>query len=188
MLNQLIDYIGSIALRHKAVKSYKYQRREMINQQNNNAYIQVITEDNAFFQNIITQNIFTVTFNIDVIGFPKDDAEILSIQNDCFTVANEIVAYIEQDDTFMGQLSIHDYDYLLLSHFTDDASAGVRLSLELVIPNPINLCTYLDNFNDEIPTVEEKTLDLSTADNMTKTEEKKQLSLKPMKMKTKTNK
>lgn len=185
MLNQLIDYIGNIALRHKAVKSYKYQRREMINQQNNNGYIQVVVEDNAFFQNIITQNIFTVTFNIDVIGFPKDDTKILSIQNDCFTVANEIVAYIEQDDKFMGQLSVHDYDYLLLSHFTDDVSAGVRLSLELVIPNPIDLCTYLDNFNDEVPTVEEKTVDLSNADNSAKVDETKQLHLKPLKLPTK---
>lgn len=188
MLNQIINYIGDISLRHKAVKSYKYQRREMINQQNNNAYIQVVAEDNAFFQNIITQNLFTVTLNIDVLAFPKDDTEILSLQNDCFTVANEIVAYIEQDDTFMGQLSIHDYDYLLLSHFTDDSSCGVRMSLELVIPNPINLCEYMDNFNEEIPTVEEKTLDLTSAEKSASTEDKKTLTLKPLKMKTKIKK
>ena len=185
MLEQIVNYIGSVGLRHKAVKTFKYQKRSLINQQNNNGYIELIIEDNAYLQQVITQNIFTAAFNVDILGFPKDDTEILSIQSLCMQIAVEIMAYIEKDGTFLGQLSIHDYDILLVSHFTDDASAGVRLSLELVIPNPINLCSFMDNFDENVEIVEKPTLDLTQADKAVPTGNKKELNLRPIKLKTK---
>lgn len=185
MLEQIVNYIGSVGLKHKAVKTFKYQKRSLINQQNNNGYIELIIEDNAYLQQVITQNIFTATFNVDILGFPKDDTEILGIQSLCMQIAVEIMAYIEKDGTFLGKLSIHDYDILLVSHFTDDASAGVRLSLELVIPNPINLCSFMDNFNENVEIVEKPTLNLTQADKAVATDKKKQLNLRPIKLKTK---
>ena len=112
MLEQIVNYIGSVGLKHKAVKTFKYQKRSLINQQNNNGYVELIIEDNAYLQQVITQNIFTATFNVDILGFPKDDTEILGIQSLCMQIAVEIMAYIEKDETFLGQLSIHDYDIL----------------------------------------------------------------------------
>ena len=59
------------------------------------------------------------------------------------------MAYIDTKDEFKGILSVYDYSILTLSHFTDDSSAGVKLSLVLQMPSPVNLCTLDDNFNDE---------------------------------------
>ena len=185
MLEQIVNYIGSIGLKHKAVKTFKYQKRSLINQQNNNGYVELIIEDNAYLQQVITQNIFTATFNVDILGFPKDDTEILGIQSLCMQIAVEIMAYIEKDGTFLGKLSIHDYDILLVSHFTDDSSCGVRLSLELIIPNPINLCSFMDNFDENVEIVEKPTLDLTQADKAVATDKKKELNLRPIKLKTK---
>jgi hypothetical protein len=36
-----------------------------------------------------------------------------------------------------------------LSHYTDDNAAGVKLSLVLSMPSPLNWCTLDENFNDE---------------------------------------
>lgn len=185
MLEQIVNYIGSVGLKHKAVKTFKYQKRSLINQQNNNGYVELIIEDNAYLQQVITQNIFTATFNVDILGFPKDDTEILGIQSLCMQIAVEIMAYIEKDGTFLGKLSIHDYDILLVSHFTDDSSAGVRLSLELIIPNPINLCSFMDNFNENVEIVEKPTLNLTQADKAVLADKKKELNLRPIKLKTK---
>lgn len=185
MLEQIVNYIGSVGLKHKAVKTFKYQKRSLINQQNNNGYVELIIEDNAYLQQVITQNIFTATFNVDILGFPKDDTEILGIQSLCMQIAVEIMAYIEKDGTFLGKLSIHDYDILLVSHFSDDASAGVRLSLELVIPSPLNLCSYLDNFDENVEIVEKPTLNLTQADKAVLAGKKKELNLRPIKLKTK---
>ena len=62
----------------------------------------------------------------------------------------------------MGQLSVHDYSFLALDEFTDDRSAGQRLTLELIMPDPINLCTFMDNFLDEPKIIEsdDKEIDL----------------------------
>lgn len=185
MFQEIIDYVGGVALKHKAVNTYKYKKRSLINQQNNESYLQFIIEDNAYFQNIITQNVFTVTLNIDILGFPKDDTEILKYQNDCFQVGVEIMAYIEQDETYKNLVSIHDFDFLAISHFTDDSAAGQRLTLELVIPSPLNLCTYLDNFDEDIEIVEKPTLDLTEADKSTLADKKKELTLKPLKLRNK---
>ena len=48
MLEQIVNYIGSVGLKHKAVKTFKYQKRSLINQQNNNGYVELIIEDNAY--------------------------------------------------------------------------------------------------------------------------------------------
>lgn len=179
MFQEIIDYIGNTALKHIAVKSYKYQKRIMINQQNNHSYMQFIVEDNPYFQFIKTANVYTLTLNIDIIGQPKDDTQILEVQNDAFQVGAEIIAYIERDLTYKGLLSIYDFDFLSISHFTDDNSAGQRLTLELVVPNPVNLCILDDNFDEDNMQVEETDdIDLPQVEN--KSDE---LILTPIKLK-----
>lgn len=172
MYKDIVDYIGEIALKHKAVKSFKYQKRIMINQQNNNSYMQFIIEDNTFLQFIKTANVFTATFNIDIIGQPKDDTDILNVQNDALQVGAEVIQYISTDKTYANLISVYDYDFLAISHFTDDNSAGYRLSLELVVPNPVNLCKYLDNFDEDNMAIEaEKPLDIIDSKPETKNNE-----------------
>lgn len=180
MYKQIVEYIGTTALKHKAVKSFKYQKRIMINAQNNNAYIQFIIEDDTFMQWIKTANVFTATFNIDIIGQPKDDTDIINVQSDALQIGAEIIQYISNDVTYSNFISVYDYDFLAISHFTDDNSAGYRLSLELVIPNPVNLCTFNDNFSeDNIPVQVEKPLDIINSKPETKNDE---LILKPIRL------
>ena len=151
MFKQLILYIINVALKHKAVKYSKYKNKIYTNAQNNNAYMQFNIDTDPYFQLLIrTPNQpFTMTLNIDILGFPKDSYTVLDCQNDALQIGVEVIHYIAQDETFMGQLSVHDYSFLALDEFTDDRSAGQRLTLEMIIPNPINLCTFMDNFSEE---------------------------------------
>lgn len=186
MLKQLIEYIGNTALKHVAVKQFKYQKRIMINQQNNNGYIQFIIETDPYFQLLRSVNLFTMTINIDILAFPTSEYSVLDCQNDCFTVGNEVLHYIDTDDLFMGQLSVWDYSFLALEGFTDDNAAGQRISLELVVPDPINLCTYLNNFNEDDMQVEvDDSINLETAYPPSKSND---LILNPIKLKTKSDK
>lgn len=181
MFEQIMNYIATTALKHVAVKQSKYQKRIMINQQNNNAYMQVVIEDDPFGQYIKTSGVYTLTLNIDVLGFPKDDTEILKIQSDAFQVASELIAYIDKDTTFMDRISVYDYSMLGISHFTDDNAAGQRVSLELVVPNPINLCDLDDNFTYELIFIEKDELELEDPNPESKANE---LVLKPIKLST----
>lgn len=164
MFEQIINYLISVALRHKAVNYAKYQNRSYINQQNNNGYYQVNINSDVYSQLLISvaNQPFTVTINIDLLGFPSKDHSVLKCQSDALQIGVEMIHFIRQDDTFMGMLEVHDYSFLALDEFTDDRSAGQHLTLELVIPDPINLCTFLDNFLDEpkIIETEDKEIDL----------------------------
>jgi hypothetical protein len=141
------------ALMHRAVNCAKYQKRILTNAQNGNPYIQFSFDDNPFFAKLIsvTNQPFTFTLNVDVLAFPKKDGTYneLDAQNDCFTVGIEWLSYIAQDDYFLGKLAVRDYSMLGLSGYTDDNAAGFRFTVEFIIPNPIDLCHYLDNFSED---------------------------------------
>lgn len=173
MFNEIINYISKVFLMHKAVKSCKYQDRILINAQNSNPYAQVVIESSgAYAQWIKTANVFTLTLNINILGLPSDDFSILNVQSDCFQIGNEALAYIENDNEYKNIVSVYDYDFLSLDHYTDDNACGWRLSLELIIPNPVNLCINSDNFSEDyIPVIAEKPLDIINSKPDTKSNE-----------------
>ena len=84
-----------------------------------------------------------------ILGFVDDENPILDVQNNAYTIAADIIAKIDTDDEYKGFLSVHDYSIVTLSHYTDDDAAGVKLSLVLAMPSPVDLCELDENFNDE---------------------------------------
>ena len=149
MLKDVINIIKDVALRHKGVRTFRYQSDILNNAQNNHKYYQVYVDDISLHQLNITTNIFKAEFQIYVLGFVDDENDVLTVQNNAYTIAADIIAYIDTKDEFKGVLSVYDYSILTLSHYTDDSSAGVKLSLVLQMPSPVDLCTLDDNFNDE---------------------------------------
>ena len=69
--------------------------------------------------------------------------------NNAYTIACDIMAKIDSDEAYRGILSVYDYSILTLSHYTDDNAAGVKLSLVLQMPSPLNWCELDENFDDE---------------------------------------
>lgn len=149
MLKDVVNIIKDISLRHKGVRTFRYQSEILNNAQNNHAMYQVYVDDVSLHELNITTNIFKAKFEIYILGFVDDDTTVLEVQNNAYTVACDIMAYIDIKDEFKGVLSVYDYSILTLSHYTDDNAAGVKLSLVLQTPNPVNLCELDDNFNDE---------------------------------------
>lgn len=149
MLKDVINILKDISLRHKGVRTFKYQGDDLNNAQNNHKYYQVYVDDISLHQLNITTNIFKAEFQVYVLGFVDDENDVLEVQNNAYTIAADIVAYIDTQEAFKGVLSVYDYSILTLSHYTDDNAAGVKLSLVLEMPSPVNLCTLEDNFNDE---------------------------------------
>lgn len=151
MLKDIIDILKDTALRHKGVRSFKYQGKIYNNQQNNNETYQVYVDDISLHQLNITTGIFKAEFQIYILSQPDGTSgnTILDVQNNAYTIACNIMGKIDSDDANTGVLSVYDYSILTLSHYTDDDSAGVKLSLVLEMPSPLNWCTLDENFNDE---------------------------------------
>lgn len=149
MLKDVIEILKDISLRHKGVRTFRYQGEKFNNAQNNFKGYQVYVDDISLHELNITTNIFKAKFEIYILGFVDKDTDVLEVQNNAYTIATDIMAYIDTQDEFKGILSVYDYSILTLARYTDDSSAGVKLSLTLQMPNPTNLCTLDDNFNDE---------------------------------------
>lgn len=163
MLKDVIEILKDICLRHKGVRTFRYQSDILNNAQNNYGTFQVYVDDASFHQLNITTNIFRAEFQVYVLGFVDDENDVLTVQNNAYTIACDIMAYIDTQEAFQGVLSVYDYSILTLSHYSDDNSAGVKLSLVLQMPSPVNLCTLDDNFNDE-PYEEEKDKEIDIND------------------------
>ena len=149
MLKDVVNIIKDISLRHKGVRTFRYQSEILNNAQNNHKMYQVYVDDVSLHELNITTNIFKAKFEIYILGFVDDENTVLDVQNNAYTIACDIMAYIDTKDEFKGILSVYDYSILTLSHYTDDNAAGVKLSLVLQMPSPVNLCSLDDNFNDE---------------------------------------
>lgn len=149
MLKDVINILKDISLRHKGVRTFRYQGEKMNNAQNNNKTYQVYVDDISLHELNITTNIFKAQFEIYILGFVDDENDVLEVQNNAYTIACDIMAYIDTKPQFNGILRVYDYSLLTLARYTDDSSAGVKLSLTLEMPSPVNLCTLDDNFNDE---------------------------------------
>lgn len=164
MLKQLVQYIIDVALRHKAVYHAKYQNRIYTNAQGSNGYFQVNINTDSYLQLLssVPNTPFTLTVNIDILGHPTSDFTVLDCQDAALTIGVQFLAFIANDEGWQSRLSVHDYSFLALDEYTDDRSAGQRLTLELIVPNPLDICTYLDEFDEEPKPidVEDKEIDL----------------------------
>ena len=151
MLKDVIEILKDISLRHKGVRTFKYQDKVYNNAQNNHETYQVYVDTASLHQLNITTGIFKAEFQMYILSQPDGTSgnTILDVQNNAYTIAVNILAKIDTDEAYTGVLSVYDYSILTLDHFTDDDSAGVKLSLVLEMPSPLNWCTLDENFNDE---------------------------------------
>lgn len=178
MLKDVIDIIKDVSLKHKGVRTFRYQSDVYNNAQNNHKTYQVYVDTASMHQLNITTNIFKAEFEIYVLGFPTEESgnTVLDVQNNAYTIAADIIAYIDTKDEFKGILSVYDYSLLTIAHYTDDDACGVKLSLVLRMPSPVNLCELDDNFNDE-PYVDNDDFDIDLND-----EEVGDIDLTPIKL------
>ena len=135
MLKDVIEALKHISLTHKGIYTFKYQGDDLFNAQNNYKGYQVYVDDISLHQLNITTGIFKVEFQVYVLGHPTGESgnTVLDVQN----------------NAYRGILSVYDYSILTISHFTDDNAAGIKLSLVLQMPSPLNLCELDENFDDE---------------------------------------
>lgn len=149
MLNELIEVIKDTCLKHKYIKTFKYQSAIYNNAQNNHKYLQAYVDDVHMSQLLISTspNIFTITFDLYILGFVETEDTILNVQDKCYDTALQIIMKLGDLDEYKSIIEVHDYSLLTLSHYTDDNSAGVKATIELRVP--IGMCDLDDYFNDE---------------------------------------
>lgn len=180
MLEEIINIIKEWCLKYKTTKRFVYQSEVEINHQNNNGYLQFIVDDTNT-HTVNDNETITTTLDIYVLDFVKEDNKdnILKAQSKCYDAILRIIYQIENDNKYKHIIHINNYDILTLSHFTDDNCSGVKVTLSLIVPLPIDNCTINEYFND-IPYLEpldDKVIDIKSNPSL-----KNELVLKPIKI------
>ena len=134
-----------IAAQHKAVNKVGYKRQININDQSNEKYFQFIIDNESLLEKQLVEGIMTLRLNVDVLGFISSDLTVLDVQDTALHIILDYIEFINADTTYYN-LEVRDYSIASYSEYTDDNSAGVRCTMQLIVPNPINLCEYRDNF------------------------------------------
>lgn len=157
MISELINYLLEVAKKHKLVRTAKYKRHFNINDQNNHKYYQFIIDDENMVEKQVTEGILTYKTSILILGFVKTDTTVLEVQENALHIGLDWMQYLKVQREM--PLQIRDFSILSFSEYSDDNSAGVKLDIQFVIPEPTNLCTWEDNFSDKEEEQEEETND-----------------------------
>lgn len=152
MFKEIVNIIKDVCLRYKGTKTFRYQNVFLNNSQNNYATLQIYLSDVTHHDLNIsyTPPVFKMETTLYILDHPtKDEDSILDCQDRCYDAALNIIAKLDNLKEYQGILRVHDYSIMTISHYSDDDSSGVMVSIELQIPVAIDLCSYEDNFNDE---------------------------------------
>lgn len=149
MIKSIVSTIKDVCLRHKGVETFRYQQDFSNNAQHNYATYQCYLDSISYHQLNITTNIFRSEVQLYILAQPQEGGKTVEdIQDEAFTIAVDIMGYIDTKPQFQGIMSVYDYSILTIADYTAQRSAGVKLSLVLQLPNPLNLCTIDDNFGE----------------------------------------
>lgn len=145
MIKELTTYLLDTAKKHKAVNSVGYKRNININDQSNEKYFQFIIDSEQILEKQLVEGIMTLRLNVDVLGFISSDLTVLDVQDTALHIILDFMEFINADITYYN-LEVRDYSIASYSEYTDDNAAGVRATIQLIVPSPINICEYRDNF------------------------------------------
>lgn len=159
----VVNILKDTLSRFKGVNFVKYQGDDLNNQQHNYKTIQAYIDTISLHQFNVTTNIVKAEYQIYILGFPKEQTpdEILDIQDRCYNVAVNVLAYIDNNDELKGLVRLYDYSILTLDRYTAQANAGVKLSVVLEIPNRV--CD-LDDFGEPYTPDEDNEIDLNESE------------------------
>lgn len=148
---QIVDTIVSVLSRFKGVNFVRYCGEDLINAQNNHKTIQCWIDNISMSQYNLTTNINKIEFEIYILGFADGTSgnTVLDIQDVCYNVGVNFLTYIDNIPQFKNLISLYDWSILTLDRFSDDANAGVKVSVVLNAVSPINFCDFENWFNDE---------------------------------------
>lgn len=161
----IVNILKDILSRCEGVNFVRYSGDDLNNQQQNHKPLQCYIDDVSLHQLVITQNILKADWSIYFLGHPEHQTpdEILDIQDKCYNLALNVLAYIDNKEEYQGLLRVYDFSILTLSRYTAQANAGVRLNVTLDIPNGVDLCNIDNVIGDEpYPEPEDPEIDVPT--------------------------
>lgn len=143
MINSIISLFRNQAREHKSIRSFYYNRNYELGA--GNQYHPLFwLEDPIVGRN--HENVFTNTVNFSILFVPKDDVEVVDLQNLAFSIGLNILERIKMNDDDKVNI-LPTWTYLTLRNYYDNNACGCRFSVDLVQRNMQNLCLIEEQFD-----------------------------------------
>lgn len=130
---QIIDILYDLARQHKLIKGFKYGKPSEKGA-GSDKYPLTWVDDPISGQTSGPANgplaIIRQTVNVDILGLPQDDSEVLTVQSTAYLIG---LSYAEK-------IKATSFSWVTLRNYYDDDAAGVRFTYTVQGVNPINLC------------------------------------------------
>lgn len=175
MIYSIVEAFKDVALRNKAVWTFKYQDSILINAQPNDKSYSVIIETDPLMS--FNSSNGTITLNMDIMSFV--DSTECEVQDIAAQIGLSIIHKVV--DTNRSIMSLSNYSILFFTKKSDNVCAGCRFTIQLTIPEFINYCTLEDSYLTEEEYTEKLTSMKDTELDLGEPKEDKGLDLKPLK-------
>lgn len=156
MVKQVYDLIKRVATEHKLVNSFKYEMLSKAAGIGEDPTPLVFLEMPIYFGNAEVQDgVIPCSFNIDIVlnpqaleNFDVEQLTDVSCQEIASQIGQQMIArmrnlYINDETT----VHVLDYSVVTLQRWYDDASYGVRMTINANIVNEIEFCMDDDYFD-----------------------------------------
>lgn len=157
---QIVNFFYELAREHKRINGFIYGRSYEKGAANE-AHPLLWLDDPIIGAS--TGNTIRYTVNLDIVGIPADNSEVLTIQSEALSAGLSIIERIKNVRSTSG-FSIDSFSFITLRDYYDNNAAGQRFTLTIIQANPVNRCavdfdpakqfphtTALPDFNTDAP-------------------------------------
>lgn len=158
MIKQVYDLVKKLAETHKLINSFKYEMLSKSAGTGEDVTPLVFLEMPIYYGSVnIQDGTIPVTFNIDIVlnpqaleNFDVEQLTDVSCQEIASQIAQQFIArmrnlYMDNETT----VNVQNYSILTLQRWYDDASYGVRMTVNATVINEINFCLDDDYFDPD---------------------------------------
>lgn len=138
---QIVNLFYELARQHKLINGFYYGKA--YNKGAGNAVYPLVWVDDPISGRRINQTL-QYTVNVDVLGLPSNDTEILSIQQEAFIVGLTMEEKLKKEKPGFYPDGI---SFIGLSDYYDDNAAGFRFTFTLTQALPVDRCN--EDFDPE---------------------------------------
>lgn len=175
-MKQLINDILKMASKHILVGDTIYKRELNINDQNNHNYYQFLIDNEGLITER-TPSTLEFNTNVTILGIPNDEIPVITVQDNSLHILLDVLEMIGDE---LENVEVNGMNVLFLTEYTDDNCSGIRATVSLIIPKPINLCEYQYHFIEKEETTEDDNITLDTPNTTSKKD--KTITLNPLKL------
>lgn len=134
---EIINLFYELARQHKQMKGFRYGKTS---DKGAGTDIYPLTwVDDPISGQSPKDAVIRYTVNVDILGLPEDDNDVLNVQSAAFLAG---LSYREQIKTTAQTLgfSVESLSFISLRQYYDDNAAGFRFTYYIVAANPLNRC------------------------------------------------